>query len=181
MKKQILFVHGGGEGAHAEDEKMAASLREELGAEYDVYSPKMPNEDSPEYGAWKDKIAKDLASMDGEVILVGHSFGASILLKYLSEEKLENPVAGLFSIAAPFWGAEDWEVSEYALEKDFASKLPEGLPMFFYHSRDDEWVPFAHLALYAEELPMATFREFDGQGHQFNDDLSEVARDIERL
>src|ERR687897_976388 len=50
-----------------------------------------------------------------------------------------------------------------------------------YHSRDDETVPFAHLALYAEKLPRATVKEFDGRGHQFDDDLSEVARDIGRL
>jgi len=122
----------------------------------------------------------ELSALDGEVILVGHSLGASILLKYLSEEKVEKPVAGIFLVAPPYWGAEDWEVSEYALQKDFASKLPEGLPVFFYHSRDDEWVPFAHLALYTEKFPRATIREFVNRGHQFDDDLSEVALDIER-
>jgi uncharacterized protein len=42
-------------------------------------------------------------------------------------------------------------------------------------------VPFAHLALYAEQLPQATIREFDGRGHQLNNDLSEVAADIASL
>jgi hypothetical protein len=70
-------------------------------------------------------------------------------------------------------------VDEYALPEDFASKLPEGVPMFFYHGREDEVVPFGHLALYKEKLPWATFSGFDGLGHQFDDDLSEVARDIE--
>ena len=181
MKKQMLFVHGGGEGAHEEDEKMVTSLRDELGSSYDVHSPKMPNEDSPEYAVWKDRIKKDLAAMDGEVILVGHSLGASVLLKFLSEEEVERPIAGMFLIAPPYWGAEDWEVEEYALQKDFASKLPEGLPVFLYHSRDDEVVPFAHFAMYAEKLPRATAREFGDRGHQFDDDLSEVARDIQRL
>jgi predicted alpha/beta hydrolase family esterase len=180
VKKQVLFVHGGGQGAYEEDKKMAASLRVTLGAAYDVRCPKMPNEDSPEYEAWKDRIAEELTDLNGEVILVGHSLGASILLKYLSEEKVEKPIAGLFLIA-PYWGAEDWEVGEYELRTDFASKLPNDLPKFVYHSRDDEWVPFAHLALYAEKLPQATIREFDGRGHQFNDDLSEVARDIKGL
>jgi hypothetical protein len=36
-------------------------------------------------------------------------------------------------------------------------------------------------ALYKEKLPRATIREFDGHGHQFNYDLSEVARDIKRM
>jgi hypothetical protein len=35
--------------------------------------------------------------------------------------------------------------------------------------------------MHAENLPHATIREFDGRGHQFGDDLSEVARDIENL
>ena len=181
MKKRVLFDHGGGEGAYEEDKRMAASLPGVLGAAYDVRCPKMPNEDNPEYEAWKDRIAREIAALDGEVILVGHSLGASILLKYLCEEKVEKPLAGMFSIAAPYWGAEDWQVSEYALQENLASNRPNKLPMFFYHSRDDEWVPFEHLALYAEKFPQATVREFDGRGHQFNDDLSEVARDIGRL
>jgi predicted alpha/beta hydrolase family esterase len=181
MKRQVLFIHGGGQGAYEEDKKMAASLQDALGAAYDVRCPKMPDEDHPEYEAWKDQIATELAALDGEVILVGHSLGASILLKYLSEENVGKPVAGIFLIAPPYWGAEDWEVSEYALQENFASKLSKELPVFFYHSRDDEWVPFAHLALYTEKFPQATIHEFDGRGHQLNDDLSEVARDIRRL
>ncbi len=179
MKKRVLFVHGAG--GYEEDKKLVASLRDALGAAYDVRYPKMPDEDSPEYEAWKSRIAKELTALDGEVILVGHSLGASILLKYLSEEGVEKPVAGIFLIAPPYWGAEDWQVGEYELQENFASKLPKELPVFFYHSRDDEWVPFAHLALYREKLPQATIREFDGRGHQFNGDLSEVARDIRRL
>ncbi len=181
MNTQVLFIHGGGEGAYEEDKKIAASLQDALGTAYDVRHPKMPDEDSPEYEAWKDQIARELTMLDGEVILVGHSLGASILLKYLSEEEVEKPVAGLFLVAPPYWGSEDWEASEYELEEGFSSKLPKELPMFFYHSRDDEWVPFAHLALYAEKLPRATIHEFDDRGHQFDDDLSEVARDIEGL
>ncbi len=181
MSKRVLFVHGGGQGAYEEDKKMAANLRDALGAAYDLRYPKMPNEESPVYEAWKDQIAKELVVLDGEVILVGHSLGASILLKYLSEERAEKPLAGLFLIASPYWGVEDWEVDEYALRADFASKLPEGLPVFFYHSRDDEWVPFTHLAQYAEKLPQATIHEFDDRGHQFNDNLSDVAWDVKML
>ena len=160
---------------------MAASLRDALGSGYEVLCPKMPVEDSPQYTAWRDRIASELAELDGEVFLVGHSLGASILLKYISEEKTVTPIAGMFLVAPPYWGVEDWEVNEYVLQEDFASTLPRGLPMFFYHSRDDEWVPFAHLALYAETFPHANAREFDGRGHQFDDDLTEVAHDIQSL
>ena len=181
MTIHVLLIHGGGEGAHEADKELAADLQDALGAAYEVRYPKMPDEDSPEYEAWKNQIAQELTALDSEVILVGHSLGGSVLLKYLSEEKVEKPVAGIFLIAPPYWGAEAWEVSEYALQDSFASKLPSEVPVFFYHSRDDEVVPFAHLALYTEKLPRATFHEFDDRGHQFNYDLSEVTRDIKRL
>jgi hypothetical protein len=35
--------------------------------------------------------------------------------------------------------------------------------------------------MYAEKLPHVTIREFDGRGHRFNDDLSEIAADITSL
>jgi uncharacterized protein len=138
MKRQLLFVHGGGEEAYEEDRKLAASLRDALGGGYEVQCPKMPDDDSPQYAAWRDRIASELAELDGEVFLVGHSLGASILLKYISEERTATPIAGTFLVAAPYWGVEDWEVDEYVLQEDFASKLPEGLPMFFYHSPIDD-------------------------------------------
>jgi len=178
LKSYVLFIHGGGEKVREADKKLAASLRDALGTSYDVRYPEMPAADRPGYETWKGQIAKELAALDGKVILVGHSLGASVLLKYLSEEEVEKPVAGLFLVAAPYWGAEDWEVEEYELREDFASTLPGRLPVFFYHSRDDELVPFGHLALYQAKLPKATVRELDGRGHQFGDDLSEVARDI---
>jgi uncharacterized protein len=181
MKKQVLLIQGGGEGAYQEDKILAENLRDVLGTAFDVRYPKMPDEASPDSGAWKVTIARELAALDGDVVLVGHSVGAFVLLKYLSEEAVEKPIAGLFLIAAPFVGTEGWQIEEDAPPEDFASKLPEGLPVFLYHSRDDEWVPYAHLALYAEKLPQATIHEFDGRGHQFDGDLSEVARDIKEL
>jgi hypothetical protein len=86
----------------------------------------MPNESDPDYEPWKGQIKKELAALEGKVMLIGHSLGSSFLLKYLI-------------------------------------------------------VPFAHLAMYAEKLPQATIREVDGGGHQFNNDLSEVALDIANL
>lgn len=180
MKKQVLFIQGGGEGAYEEDGKLAAYLRDALGDTYDLHYPQMPNEEAPEYEAWKAQIAESLAALDGEVILVGHSLGGSLLLKFLAEETSAKSVAGLFIISAPYWRAEDWQVDDYMLPEAFATKLkvPQ---MFLYQSRDDEWVPFAHLGLYAEKLPQAVIREFDGRGHQFNNDLSEVVGDIKSL
>lgn len=173
MKKQVVFVHGGGESAYETDALLADSLRRALGTGYRVHYPAMPNEGCPAYEAWKDVIA----AATGCRIFVGHSFGASILIKYLSETVVAAD--GVFLIATPYWGIEDWEVDEYTLRE--ATALSPEVPVFLYHSLDDEIVPFEHLWLYAARLPQATIREFSGRDHQFNHDLSEVARDIKGL
>jgi uncharacterized protein len=178
--RQVLFVHGAGGEAFEEDEALVRSLREALGPDFGVVYPEMPDADDPEFGKWSARISHELSALDGRVILVGHSLGASILLKYLSEERMEKPISGMFLIATPYWGTADWE-AEFKLREDFPAALPEDVPIFLYHSRDDEVVPFAHLALYASELPQAIVRKVDGRGHQFGDDLSEVAEDIARL
>ena len=43
-KTCVLFVQGGGEGAHDEDAALAASLQRALGGEYEVHFPRMPDE-----------------------------------------------------------------------------------------------------------------------------------------
>ncbi|RPI28364.1 MAG: serine hydrolase family protein [Chloroflexota bacterium] len=181
MKKSVLFIHGAGEGAFEEDRLLAESLQNALGLAYDVRYPKMVNEDSPEYVDWKAQIESELAAMEGEVILVGHSIGGSVLLRYLSEERVDKPVSGLYAIATPYWGADEyWNWEEVELPQDAAAKLA-GIPhIFFYHSRDDDTVPFSHLTLYAEKFPGAVIRETDGGGHQFGNNLAGVAGDITR-
>lgn len=181
MKKAILFIHGGGEGAHDADAKLSAHLQQQLGDRFVVHCPQMPDESQPDYTAWKAQLHSELAVLPGEPILVGHSLGGSVLLKFLSEEQVTRPLRGLFLLAPPYWGAPDWVVPEYTLNESFATKLPHGLPIYFYHSSDDGVVPFHHLARYREKLPQAVVRVFEDRGHQFSDDLTEVAEDILQL
>jgi len=179
MTKPILFIHGGGEGAYEADGILAASLPDVLGTAYEVHYPKMPLEESAGYVDWKAQIARELSALDNPVILVAHSVGGSILLKYLTEEQIEKPIAALFLLAVPYFGADEtWRYPDMNLPPDFATKLPPIPRIFLYHSQDDEVVPFAHLALYAAKLPQAVVRTFAGRGHQFGNDLADVARDI---
>ena len=181
MRRYVLFIQGAGAGAYAEDRLLADSLERELGGGYEVQCPQMPDEENSPYREWQAEIDARLAEMNGPVALVGHSVGGSVLLKYLCDHKPTRQIAGLFVIAAPYWGASEfWSWDEGALPADAATKLAGNWPLIFYQSRDDEVVPFAHLSLYAAKLPRATIREFDGRGHQFKNDLAEVAADIRK-
>lgn len=108
-----------------------------------------------------------------------------MLLKYLSKKRAPE-IAGLFLIASPYlgpggWSSEGWNIGELVADTKFRSRVADRTPIFLYHSRDDSTVPFAHLALYADQLPQAKLRKFDHRGHQFENDLTEVAEDISHL
>jgi len=180
-KSCVLFLQGAGQGAYDADAALAASLERALGSKYEVHFPRMPNEADPKMDSWKRKIHDELSSIPGKVLLVGHSMGGAVLLKYLAEEEVGKPIAGLFLLAAPSWDEDRWNFDDLKLPPDIAERLASIPRIFLYHSRDDAIVPFAHLALHRARLPQATIREVDGRGHQFGNDLAEVARDITAL
>jgi predicted alpha/beta hydrolase family esterase len=183
-KKQVVFIRGaGGKEAYDEDAKLVASLQEELGANYNVRYPHMldDGDDAPD-SEWLKQIGKEIAAIKNEVILVAHSVGASNLLKYFAENKVNHQIAGIFLIAAPFWGGDEgWQYEGFTMPEDFPDHLPKNVAIFIYHNRDDEVVPFAHLALYVAKLPQAIVREGAHGGHQFSNNLTQVALDIKNL
>lgn len=180
MNKYVLFIQGGGgKEDFMADAKLVASLKEALGEAYTVHYPLLNDESTPDFGR-KKQIGTELSLIEGDVILVGHSLGASMLLKYLSESQCQK-ISGIFLISTPFWsGDEEWKQG-LKLHEDFPDKLPDDIPIFLYHCRDDEVVPFEHLSLYTQKLPQATFCEIPNGGHQLDNDLSLVAKDIKAL
>jgi len=181
MDKLIIFIQGGGEDGYTTDAKLTASLRTALGETYDVRYPQMHTDETLSDFGWFEQIGKQISGINGEVILMGHSLGASMLLKFLSENEISKKINGVFLISTPFWsGDEDW-VQGLRLQDHFAAKLSKDVPLFFYHCRDDEEIPFAHLDLYRQKLPRAIFREIPTGGHQLNNDLTIVAGDIKSL
>ena len=181
MKKNILFIQGGGNGGYEADAKLVKSLQEALGKAYDVHYPQMQSNETVSDFGWLKQIGKEIAPIKDDVILVGHSLGASLLLKYLSEKKIKKKIAGIFLISTPYWsGDEDW-VQGLKLQEDFADKLPKDVPIFLYHCRDDEEAPFDHLSLYSKKLPQSTIHKIASDGHQLANDLTIVANDIMSL
>jgi serine hydrolase len=184
MTQHVLFLQGAGTGAYDEDKALADSLRTHLGQHYEVHYPRMPHEDDAPYAQWRQLIEDELASMPGSVVVVGHSVGASALIKWLSERQDARPIAGAFLTACPYWGGDGWRYDGYEeleLKSGAAANLRANMPIFLYHCRDDEVVPLDHLELWTRELPQAVARVLATGGHQLDNDLSVVAQDIAAL
>jgi predicted alpha/beta hydrolase family esterase len=168
---KVVFIQGGGAGAHAEDAALAQSLGRHLGVEVDY--PQKPAEGDPDAAAWLPAIGTAIQNAD---IVVGHSIGGYLLLAQLA---LECPagVRAVAIIAAPFPGGDpDWTFDGFDLPEGLEAL---GVPVFLYASEDDGDVPFAHRDLWAAAIPGAVTRTTTG-GHQLGDDLLAVAADLRR-
>ena len=175
---KILFLHGGGDDGYEADLKMATSLKEALGSNFDISYPRIKsNESIPDFG-WPQEIHNHIAQCGNKVFIVAHSLGASMLLKCLSELSPLTTIKGLFLLATPFWsGPEEWKQG-LILNDNFTGLLPKNLPIFFYHCKDDNEVPISHLSIYRQKIAKASFRELQNGGHQFDADFTPIINDI---
>jgi predicted alpha/beta hydrolase family esterase len=179
--RKVLFIQGGGDDGYEADRALVASLKENLGSEYQINYPKIQSDEtSSDYG-WIKQIRENIDEVNQDLIIVGHSFGASMILKYFSENPVSRTIKGAFLVATPFWDRSvDWQRG-LALNENFADKLPVEIPLFLYHCQGDEEIPFSHFDQYEQKLTKAMFRIIESGGHQLNNDLTLVASDIKSL
>ncbi|MFE9203428.1 alpha/beta fold hydrolase [Micromonospora sp. NPDC007230] len=178
--RQILFIQGGGAGAHDEwDDKLFDSLRRELGDGYEVRYPRMPDEHDPSYVKWSAAIRREMTALDDGAVVVGHSVGGTILINALAERPPEpEKLRAIVLIAAPFVGAGGWPGDEFELPHDLGARLPQGVPVQVFHGLQDDTAPPSHADLYARVIPQAQLHRLPGRDHQLGNDLSEVAKTI---
>jgi predicted alpha/beta hydrolase family esterase len=142
----------------------------------------MPDPEDPHYKPWKTKFENSLHEYgDDELFVVGHSLGASVALKYLSENPPVKSIAGLFLVSAVYWGLENWKVAEYRFAADFQRHLHYIPNIFFYHSKDDTVVPVSHLWHFAVALPDAAIRLFEHEGHLYEKGIPKLVDDIKSV
>jgi predicted alpha/beta hydrolase family esterase len=198
MKKQVVVIHGADTFATREEymnflrnfeiniERYKTSkddwmpwLREKLGEEYEVILPVMPNKFNAQFEEWKLWFEKFLPYLNDEVILVGHSFGASFIAKYLSENVFTKKLKGVFLVSGVF----DKDSDGYPL---LSFSLPSKLDLqtenvFLYHSKDDDVVPFSAVEHFKEALPQAEVRVFENRKHINQEEFPELLEDIMNL
>jgi predicted alpha/beta hydrolase family esterase len=176
---QVLFIQGGGAGAHDEwDDKLVESLRRELGDGYEIRYPRMPDEGDPGYARWSAAIRREMADLDDGAVVAGHSVGAAILIHALAEQPPDRALRAIVLIAAPFVGEGGWPSDEFELTSDLGARLPPGVRVHVFHGLQDDTAPPSHADLYALSIPQTQVRQLPGRDHQLNNDLSDVAEAV---
>ncbi len=198
--KQVVVI-GGGDAFSTHDEYVAflknfrienieffkprsdwkANLQSALGEEYEVLVVRMPSKSNAKYAEWKIWFEKVLPFLTDDVVLVGHSLGASFLTKYLSEERFAKRVTATLLVAGPYDVDEGRSLPEFAAPSSLTLLEQRGGKVFLYYSKDDSLVPFSELAKYQLAFPSASVRIFEDRGHFNQEQFPELVADIQAL
>ncbi|WP_308993448.1 alpha/beta hydrolase [Mariniflexile litorale] len=178
--KKVFFAHSGGAQGSAGQGSfdLVLSLKKELRNEFEIHYPLIDGPEDPSYQKWKNLLAKEFKNLNEPVILIGHSLGGSVLLKYISEEKPDIYISSLYLVATPQWGKNGWGIEEFELRENFEHELGEIEKVYLYHCKEDSIVPFKHLNFYKKAFPNAIVRVLDGTDHVFSNGLPELVSDI---
>jgi uncharacterized protein len=202
MKKQIVIIHGGQvldinddflvklqeRKVNIDDFKSKIDwkndLEQELGNDFEIFTPKMPNKENAKYAAWKIWFEKLIPFLNDDVTLIGHSLGGLFLTKYLSESIFSKKIKALILVAAPYNGKENKHHfnTDYTFNDNFKNITDQVENIFLFHSKEDKVVPFADFETYKEKLPNAISTAFVDKGHFHNlknfPELKEIIRTL---
>ncbi|OIP79498.1 MAG: hypothetical protein COT39_03570 [Parcubacteria group bacterium CG08_land_8_20_14_0_20_48_21] len=196
MKKQVVVIHGGTSFKTYEDyisylknkkisiEKLRLrkewkdTLPSELGDDYEILVPRMPNGMNAHYEEWKLWFERIANLLNDNVVLVGHSLGGIFLAKYLSENIFPKRVIATMLVAPPFDDGGELEsgesLADFALPSSLAKFTEQSGKIYLIHSKDDPVVPFTHLKKYQQALPNAETVVFEHREHFNQETFPEI-------
>ncbi|MCH7605220.1 alpha/beta hydrolase [Patescibacteria group bacterium] len=201
MKKQIVVIHGADafdtyeqylsflrdveidfERFKSSRKDWKGTLEGELGQDFEVILPNMPNKTNARYLEWKIWFEKLVPFLEDTVVLIGHSMGATFLVKYLSENTFPKKILATFLVAGPYDDKDSEEsLVDFALSENLEKLIQQGGKIYLYHSKDDPVVPFADFGKYKKVLFKAEAKTFDDRGHFNQSKFPELVEDIKRL
>jgi predicted alpha/beta hydrolase family esterase len=203
MKQQIVAIHGGDSFAtygeylkslwwnrsrlnsllsfSRRTRSWKRRLGETLGEEYEVILPWMPNAHNAKYREWKARFEKLIPHIRNEVILIGHSLGASFLAKYLSENDFPKKIKATLLVSGPYDTDSGRILAQFNITSSLGRLEKQGGKLFVYHSKDDPVVAFVELAKFQQQLPSATSRIFEDRQHFNQEEFPELVEDIKAL
>jgi uncharacterized protein len=187
MKQQVVAIHGGTSFDTHDDYIAFLKTREvtlerlqhlddwkgwlgrELGADFEVLTPKMPNATNARYAEWSIWLERCLPFLRDDVILLGHSLGGIFLAKYLAEHQFPKRIKATLLVAAPFDATSTVEsLTDFALPASLQGLAAQSGKLYLFQSKDDPVVPFSEMAKYQQVLPAAEAVIFETKGH-FNE------------
>jgi predicted alpha/beta hydrolase family esterase len=184
MKQQVIAIHGGTSFDTYDEyldfiktreinlekltcgEDWKGSLSLDLGEDFEVLLPRMPNGTNARYAEWCIWLERCIPFLQDNVILVGHSLGGIFLAKYLAEHSFPKKVTATVLVAAPFDDVSTEEsLTDFVLPASLEKLGAQGGALYLVQSKDDPVVPLGEVEKYQRALPKAQTLLFDDRGH----------------
>jgi len=194
-KKQVIVIHGGEAWDTYEEyieylksydftmekfdkiisRRWKENLQNNLGENFQVIKPSMPSERNAKYNEWTIWFEKLFPYLNEEIILIGHSLGATFLAKYISENILPKHISQIHLVSGAIGskGGFNFETSLEKIENQCKN-------IFIYHSTDDFVVDFEDGLKYKKMLPKAIFIKFDDRNHFLQEEFPEIVQNIKK-
>jgi len=156
-------------------------LQENLGNNYQVLLPTMPNKSNARYSEWKiwfDHFS-DLISDDS--ILIGHSMGAVFLAKYLSEKEFTAKIKATILIATPYDDESDEDLGDFKLEGISDLFKAQAGKVVLINGDNDPVISASDIQKYKNELPDAKVVTISAPDHFVRTDFPELTAIINEL
>jgi len=200
MLQQILIIHGGTtfdtyeeyisylKNKETDPERLIvhdywhSTLAKELGSDYQILLPKMPNASDARYQEWKIWFERIVRLLEDNFILIGHSLGGIFLAKYLSENTIKKTIKATILIAPPFDDSGSGEsLTDFKLPTSLERFSGQGGKIYLFHSKDDPTVSFEQLEKYKKSLPKAESIIFTDKQHFNQENFPELAKLIRKI
>jgi predicted alpha/beta hydrolase family esterase len=187
VKKQVIMIHGGSAFSKRADflkqlregtirnpygtkpKRWSGELRDVLGAEYEVFTPQMPNSENADYEEWSIWLERHFQYLRNDVTLIGWSLGGMFLVKYLIENELPFIPKSLILLAAPCGVCADDsgdDCGTFQFNPESATALSRKVGNIqIWHSTDDFVVPYQHALEFKKYLPEAKLVTFTDKNH----------------
>lgn len=164
MTRTLAYFHGAGPRGEA-SAQLQRTLVDNLRPQDSIVAPSLPAPEDPDAQAWCDVIRQTLSGPDAPRVVVGHSLGASTVLKVLCEGG-GGDVARVALLAPPYWGMPEWDNAAFALPPDAPRRLREDVDVTLVVPGADALVPPSHGERYAREFGW-TPHVVEGADHSF--------------
>lgn len=162
MIRKIVIIHGWKDNPN---EGWLGWLADQLRSEgYEVINPQMPRDTIPDIEEWVKIVSDSVGELDRYTILIGHSLGTFVLLRYLERyEGLDKALA--LVLIAGFLNPKIDNANKYFLPTPDIEKIKNHLDDIYHvYSLDDKMVSKDRSIELADKLGGKKI-QLEGKGH----------------
>lgn len=171
--EHIVFVHSASE--QTKESGSNPLLRTIPQGKYVWHKQHYPREKGQVYELWVEPFIESLNEIDDHepVTLIGHSFGGTVIMKYLTENQVTQKIKQVILIGSPLFGCDDkFSDKDNELRDNAQSYI--NVPITHIQSVDNNRVDIKHQACWQQRFPQMNIITKQSGQHEFHDGIDEL-------